>query len=105
MRTFYLAAIASCLAAAPAVHASEALAQKGGCAGCHAKDRKMVGPAFQEIAAKYKGQKDAAGQLAAKVRSGTTGTWGTLAMPPSGADKISDADLKAVIEWVLKGAG
>ena len=101
MRTFYLAAIASCLAAAPAVHASEALAQKGGCAGCHAKDRKMVGPAFQEIAAKYKGQ-DVVPTLMQKVRTGGKGSFGPIPMAPNPPEKINDADLKEAVEYILK---
>lgn len=74
---------------------------KAGCVACHAQDKKLVGPAFKEIAAKYRGQKDAAAQLANKVRKGGKGVWGPIPMPPNGADKIADADLKAALEWVL----
>lgn len=74
---------------------------KAGCVACHAQDKKLVGPAFKEIAAKYRGQKDAAAQLADKVRKGGKGVWGPIPMPPNGADKIADADLKAALEWVL----
>jgi cytochrome c len=82
--------------------ASQELAQKAMCTGCHAVDKKMVGPAYKEVAAKYKGQAGAAAALVDKVRKGSAGGWGTIPMPPSGADKINDADLKAVIDWVLK---
>ncbi|MFG6461103.1 c-type cytochrome [Roseateles sp. DXS20W] len=94
--------ITALLALAGAAHAGpdEAL-NKAGCVACHAQDRKLVGPAFKDIAAKYRGQKDAAAQLADKVRKGGKGVWGPIPMPPSGADKIADADLKAALEWVL----
>ena len=75
---------------------------KAGCMACHTKDKKLVGPAFKEIAAKYKGQGDAVAVLSAKIRSGGTGNWGQIPMPPHPADKISDADLKAAVEWILK---
>lgn len=84
------------------VYASEALAQKSGCTACHNVDKKLVGPAYKDVAAKYKGQGDAVAKLSDKVRKGGTGVWGPIPMPPNGADKISDADLKAVIEWILK---
>ena len=87
--------------AAPAM-ADLALATSKNCMACHAVDKKMVGPAYKDVAAKYKGQGDAVAVLSAKVRHGGTGTWGQIPMPPNGTDKISDADLKAAIEWILK---
>lgn len=89
------------LGAAPA-QASPALAAKGGCAACHAMDKPMIGPTWQAIAAKYKGQADAPARLAAKVRQGSAGAWGKLPMAPVPADKVSDADLQALVSWVLK---
>ena len=74
---------------------------KGGCVACHAKDKKTVGPSQKEIAAKYKGQ-DVVAKLMARVRKGGSGVYGPVAMTPTGADKISDADLKTVIEAILK---
>lgn len=88
----------------PAANASLQLAQKGGCVACHTVEKKLVGPAYKDVAEKYKGQKDAAAKLFDKVRQGGSGTWGTISMPATGADKLNDADLKAVIDWVLKGA-
>lgn len=85
------------------VLASEALAQKAGCMACHAKDKKLVGPAYKDVAAKYAGQADAVATLSAKVRSGGKGVWGPIPMPPNDAAKINDADLKSVVEWLLKG--
>lgn len=83
--------------------ADEAAAQKGGCLACHAKDKKLVGPAFKDVAAKYQGDAAAPGKLFDKVRKGGSGNWGPIPMPPNGADKIPDADLKNVIAWILKG--
>ena len=88
--------------AAPAM-ASMEIAQKAGCIACHAVDKKLVGPAYKDVAAKYKGQADAATKLAEKVRKGGTGVWGPIPMPPNPAEKINDADLKTVVAWVLKG--
>lgn len=74
---------------------------KAGCMACHAKDKKLVGPAFKDIGAKYKGQ-DALAKLMEKVRKGGSGTFGPVPMAPNGADKINDADLKAAVEYILK---
>lgn len=74
---------------------------KAGCMACHTKDKKLVGPAFVEIAAKYKGQ-DVVAKLVEKVRKGGSGSFGPVPMPPNPADKISDADLKAAVESILK---
>lgn len=81
--------------------APEEAMNKAGCMACHAKDKKMVGPAFKDIAAKYKGQEVIA-KLMEKVRKGGSGTFGPVPMAPNGADKINDADLKAAIELILK---
>ena len=74
---------------------------KAGCMACHTKDKKLVGPAFKEIAAKYKGQ-DATAKLMAKVRAGGSGVYGPVPMAPNPPDKISDADLKSAVEYILK---
>lgn len=87
--------------AANAQAAVEAAMNKAGCLACHAKDKKLVGPAYKDVAAKYKGQADAVAKLSEKVRKGGQGVWGPVPMPPTGPDKISDADLKASVEWVL----
>lgn len=75
---------------------------KAGCMACHAKDKKMVGPSFKDIAAKYKGQADAPAKLAEKVRKGGSGVWGPVPMAPNGPDKISDDALKGAIDAILK---
>jgi cytochrome c len=74
---------------------------KAGCMACHAKDKKMVGPSFQDIAARYKGQ-DATAKLMDKVRKGGSGTFGPVPMAPNPPDKINDADLKSAVEFILK---
>ena len=74
---------------------------KAGCMACHSKEKKIIGPAFKDIAAKYKGQ-DMLAKLMEKVRKGGSGVYGPIPMAPNGADKIDDADLKAAIEFILK---
>jgi cytochrome c len=100
--TFILSGLGLALAATSSWAATpdEAMS-KAGCVACHAKDKKLVGPAFKDIAAKYKGQ-DVVAKLSDKVRKGGSGVWGPIPMPPNAADKINDADLKAVIESILK---
>lgn len=96
------AAVALAAAAPAAVQAqADAAFAKAGCVACHAKDRKQVGPSFKDIAARYKGQADAVPKLMAKVRAGGKGVYGPVPMPPHPTEKIGDADLKAVIEWML----
>jgi cytochrome c len=80
--------------------ADEAMLRKNGCFGCHTVDKKLVGPALKDIAAKYKGTAGAVGMLAKKVRAGGSGTWGTIAMAPAPAT-LSDADLKDSIAYIL----
>ncbi len=79
--------------------ASDDLARKNGCAACHAADKKVVGPAWKDIAAKYKGDAKAVDTLAGKVKAGGKGAWGQVAMPPQA--KVADADLKAILGWAL----
>lgn len=80
--------------------ASEALARKNDCLGCHAVAVKLVGPAFKDVAAKYAGQSDAAERLSESIRNGSVGKWGELPMPAH--PKLSAADTKKLAEWVLK---
>ena len=93
-----LATIAAALAATPAL-ANEALAQKSGCMACHAVDKKIVGPAYKEVAAKYKGDAKAEAMLVDKVKKGGVGTWGQIPMPPNAA--VKDEDIKTLVKWVL----
>ena len=86
------------LAAFP-VAASDELAKKHACFACHTLDKKMVGPSYKEVAAKYRSDKDAPAKLAAKVKNGGQGVWGNVPMPPNAA--VPDADVKALVSWIL----
>lgn len=99
MKLVVLAAAA--LLAAPAF-ASKELAQKNACLACHAPDKKIVGPAFQDIGKKYGGQKDAEATLAKSIKAGGAGKWGPVPMPAQAA--LSDADARTLAAWVLAGA-
>jgi cytochrome c len=88
------------LAAAPAF-ANLDLATKSGCTACHAVDKKVVGPAFKEVAAKYKGDAKAEAMLVDKVKKGGVGNWGQVPMPPNAG--VKDEDIKTLVKWVLSG--
>ena len=79
--------------------ASEELAKKHNCLACHTVDKKMVGPAYKDVAAKYRADKDAVKKLAAKVKNGGQGVWGSVPMPPNAA--VPDADINALVKWIL----
>lgn len=79
--------------------ADEALAKKHNCLACHQVDKKVIGPAFKDVAKKYKGQNVAA-QLEQKVKKGGVGVWGQIPMPPNAA--VPDADVKKLVDWILK---
>jgi len=74
------------------------LAQKKNCMGCHAVDKKVVGPAYKDVAAKYAGQKDAVAKLAEKVIKGGSGAWGQVPMP---ANAVTPDEAKTLVTWVL----
>ena len=93
-----LALVGLTLLAAPAM-ANEELAKKNACTACHAVDKKIVGPSFKEVAAKYKGNAKAEAMLDEKVKKGGVGVWGQVPMPPN--TNVSDADIKALVKWVL----
>jgi cytochrome c len=82
------------------VYADEALLRKSGCFACHTVDKKLVGPALKDVAAKYRGQPGIVDKLAKKVRAGGGGNWGTVQMAPAPAS-VSDDDLKQAITYVL----
>ena len=79
--------------------AAEALMKKDGCAACHEIDKKVIGPAFKDVSARYKGDKDAAARLRDKVKKGGAHVWGEAAMPPNVL--VSDADIKDLVDWIL----
>lgn len=76
------------------------LAQKNGCMACHSMDKKVLGPAFKDVAKKYKGNADAVAMLSKKIKDGSSGVWGPIPMPPNGP-RVSDADIKVLAAWVL----
>jgi len=76
------------------------LAKKHGCTACHTMDKKLVGPAYIDVAKKYKGDAGAAAKLEAKVAKGGSGVWGPMPMPPN-APKVPEADIKALVKWVM----
>ena len=102
IKTLLLAATAAVLSLPAQSATPEEAMTKAGCMACHNKDKKVVGPAFKEIAAKYKGQADAPAKLFDKVRKGGSGVWGPVPMAPNTPAQISDADLKAAIAFILK---
>lgn len=76
------------------------IAKKNNCTSCHAIDKKVVGPAWMEISKKYKGQADAEAKLITKVAKGGSGSFGSMPMPPN-APKVSEADIKTMVEFIL----
>jgi cytochrome c len=113
MTSRFIGVLAGVMLAAPAgvcvssAHAADVsggqkVAAANACMGCHAVDRKLVGPSFQQIAAKYKGDNQAPAKLARKVKDGGSGVWGMIPMPAH--QSMSDADIRTVVAWVLAGA-
>ena len=101
MKRIILAALsaAATLAVTSQAFADEALAKSKNCMACHAVDKKIVGPAYKDVAAKYKGDKTAADKLAAKIMKGGSGVWGAIPMPAN--PQVSDAEAKKLAAWVL----
>ena len=94
-----LISLAGLLGAACPAAASEELAKKHACFACHTVDKKMVGPAYKDVAAKYRADKDAPKKLAEKVKNGSQGVWGNVPMPPN--TNVPDADVNALVKWIL----
>ncbi len=92
------ALIAAALVAGPAF-ASQELATKKNCMACHAVDKKLVGPAYKDVAAKYKGDKTAEAKLAEKVMKGGVGTWGQVPMPAN--PQVGKEEAATLVKWVL----
>ena len=89
------------LAAPLSAHANLDMAKKNACMACHAVDKKLVGPAYQDVAKKYADQKDAVDALAASIKKGGSGKWGPVPMPAQTA--LSEADAKTLAAWILGG--
>lgn len=100
VRYLGILAIASAFAGNVLAEDGATLAQSHNCLTCHAVDHKKLGPAFKDVAAKYKADKNAQAMLEKKVRSGGGGNWGKMPMPAT-AQSVSDADIKNIVQWVL----
>ena len=97
-----IATLSTGFAISTPVLADMALATAKNCMACHAVDKKLVGPSYKDIAAKYAGQADAVDKLAGKVVKGGSGAWGPVPMPANA--QINDADAKKLVVWILAGS-
>lgn len=99
-RVLIIAGITACCLGTPVLADGLENAKKAGCLNCHAVDKKLVGPSYKEVAAKYKGDAGAEAKLTKKVIDGGSGVWGKMPMPAN-KGKISDEELKATVSWIL----
>jgi cytochrome c len=83
----------------PPSHADQALANARNCLGCHNVEKKVVGPAYKDVATRYRGDKAAVDKLASKIVKGGTGVWGAAVMPAN--SQVSEADAKKLAAWIL----
>lgn len=95
-----LASFAALTAVPAAAQSVDDLLKKHACLSCHAVDKKLVGPSYKDVAAKYRTQKDAEKMLAEKVRKGGVGVWGQIPMPPNPG--VSEKDANTMVKWVLE---
>jgi cytochrome c len=98
MKALLLVPAAAALLACPA-WADENLAKNKNCMACHALDKKLVGPSYKDVAAKYSGDKAAVDTLALKIQKGGTGVWGAIPMPAN--PQVSEAEAKTLATWVM----
>lgn len=99
MKTLLLSVLAGLTLVSGAAFASEDLAKAKNCMACHALDKKLVGPAYKDVAAKYASDKGAVDKLAKKIREGGTGVWGQVPMPAN--PQVSEAEARTLAQWVL----
>ncbi len=99
MKALALSVFATLSLASGAAFASADLAKSKNCMACHATDKKLVGPSYKDVAAKYASDKDAAAKLAKKIREGGTGVWGQVPMPAN--PQVNEADALTLAKWVL----
>ena len=101
--TMTLIAAAAVLTLSAGAHAAEApaeaLAKNSGCLACHTMDKKLIGPSYKDIAAKYRGNKGAEADLIQKVKAGGKGVWGEIPMSPNA--HVKDEDIKTIVQWIL----
>ena len=99
MKAVFIATMAAAgILMAGQAQADEALAKAKNCMACHAIDKKLVGPAYKDVAAKYKGDAKAPAMLAAKVKAGGKGVWGQIPMPPN---NVTPEEANKLVAWVL----
>ena len=98
MKAVYVAMLAAGVVMAGQAQADEALAKAKNCMACHAIDKKVVGPAYKDVAAKYKGDKAAVATLAAKIKTGGKGVWGEVPMPPN---NVTPEEATKLATWVM----
>lgn len=101
MKLVHILLASAAIVCAPAF-ANKDLAQKNSCLACHSVDKKIVGPAFQDIAKKYAAHKDAEAMLISSIKNGGSGKWGPIPMPAQSS--LSDADTQTLAAWILSGA-
>jgi cytochrome c len=99
MKALHALPVLAALLAAGAAWASPELAQQKTCMACHAMDRKIVGPSYKDVAAKYAGQKDAVDKMAEKIIKGGAGVWGAVPMPAN--PRVSPAEARQLAAWIL----
>jgi cytochrome c len=99
MKLLFGVCIAALTATSLPALASQDLAQKKNCMTCHTTDKKLVGPSYKDVAAKYAGQKDAVDKLAQKVVKGGAGAWGPVPMPAN--PQVSEAEAKQLVQWIM----
>ena len=99
MKALMFIGLAASALASNAALANADLAKAKNCMACHAVDKKVLGPAYKDVAAKYAGQKDAEDKLVQKVQKGSVGVWGQIAMPAN--TQVNDAEARTLVKWIL----
>ena len=99
MKNIAIGLAAACLVLAGTAQANEKLLQASGCTACHSVDKKLVGPGYKDVAAKYRGNKGAEAELIKKVKAGSKGVWGDIPTPSNA--HVKDDDIKAIVDWIL----
>ena len=99
MKALIVLGIAMSAAIAAPAFANADLAKQKNCLACHAADKKLIGPSYKDVAAKYAGQEDASDKLAQKIIKGGSGVWGAVPMPAN--PQVNEADAKALATWIM----
>ena len=100
MKKLLIALGLTAMAVSGSAMADLALAKKSGCMACHSIDKKIVGPAWKDVAAKYKGDADAKAKLINKIKKGGKGVWGPAPMPPY-SPRVSDANIEKLVDFIM----